>query len=208
MRLEDLNATDDGRLASPSAARNREAIAKVLSQFLPQSGLVLEIASGTGEHAVHLAHVMPNLIWQPSEQDKDCLRSISTWAAAEMRENVLQPLCLDVTDAQWPIAAADAIVCINMLHIAPWSAAQALLRGAKRILPPRGLLCLYGPYRLAGKHTSASNQAFDMQLRATNSEWGVRDLEETAHEARTFDLKLARTIDMPANNLVVVFEKL
>ena len=207
MRLEDLNATGDGRLASPSAKRNREPIAKVLSQVLPPSGLVLEIGSGTGEHAIHFARVMPHLTWQPSEQDKDCLRSISAWTAVEAQANVLQPLDLDVTDAQWPIATAHAIVCINMVHIAPWSVAQALLRGAGRILPPGGLLCLYGPYRVAGKHTSASNRKFDAQLRAMNSEWGVRDLDALANEARTFNIDLARTFQMPANNLVTVFRK-
>ncbi len=207
MRLEDLNDTGDGRLASPSAERNREPIAEVLSQVLPQSGLVLEVGSGTGEHAIHFARVMPHLTWQPSEQDKDCLHSISAWTAVEAQANVRQPLYLDVTDAQWPIAAADVIVCINMIHIAPWSVAQALLRGASHILPPGGLLCLYGPYRVAGKHTSASNRAFDAQLRAMNSEWGIRDLDATANEARTFNIELARTFHMPANNLVAVFQK-
>jgi SAM-dependent methyltransferase len=207
MRLEDLNTSDDGRLVSASAKRNREPIAKVLSQVLPQSGLVLEVGSGTGEHAVHFARVMPHLAWQPSEQDKDCLCSISAWVAAEAQANVRQPLYLDVTDAQWPIAAADAIISINMIHIAPWSVAQALLRGASRILPPGGLLCLYGPFSVAGKHTSASNRAFDAQLRGMNSEWGVRDLNATASEARVLNIELARTFHMPANNLVAVFRK-
>jgi len=207
MRLEDQNASGDGRLASPSAERNREPIAEVLSQVLPQSGLVLEVGSGTGEHAVHFAHVMPHLAWQPTEKDKDCLRSISAWAALEAQANVRRPLYLDVTDAQWPIAAADAIICINMIHVAPWSVAQALFRGASRILSPGGLLCLYGPYRVAGKHTSASNRAFDAQLRAMNSEWGVRDLDAVSHEAQSFNIELVRTFQMPANNLIVVFRK-
>lgn len=207
MRLEDLNASGDGRLASPSAERNREPIAEVLSQILPQSGLVLEVGSGTGEHAIHFAHVMRHLAWQPSEQDKDCLRSISAWAALEAQANVRRPLYLDVTDAQWPIAAADAIICINMIHIAPWSVAQALFRGASRILPPGGLLCLYGPYRVAGKHTSPSNRAFDAQLRAMNSEWGVRDLDAVSHEALSFNIEFVRTFQMPANNLILIFRK-
>ena len=207
MRLEDLNASDDGRLASPSAERNRKPIAEVLAEVLPQSGLVLEVGSGTGEHAVHFARAMPHLTWQPSEQDAACLRSISAWLAVEAQANVRQPLSLDVTDAQWPIAAADAIICINMIHIAPWSVAQALLRGANSILPPGGLLCLYGPYRVAGKHTSASNRAFDAQLRAMNSEWGVRDLDAVSNEARALDVELERTFQMPANNLIAVFRK-
>src|SRR5262245_3208176 len=207
MRLEDLNASDDGRLASPSAARNREPIAEVLAEVLPQSGLVLEVGSGTGEHAVHFARVMPHLTWQPSERDEACLRSISAWASVEARANVRQSLYLDVTDAQWPIVAADAIICINMFHIAPWSVAQALLRGASRILPPGGPLCLYGPFRIAGKHTSASNRAFDAQLRAMNSEWGVRDLDAVSHEAQSFNIELERTFQMPANNLIAVFRR-
>src|SRR5262245_28244441 len=193
MRLEDLNASNDGRLASPSAQRNKEPIAEVLAQVLPQAGLVLEVGSGTGEHTVHFARVMPHLTWQPSEQDNDCLRSISAWAGVEAQPNVRQPLYLDVTDAQWPIVAADAIISINMIHIAPWSVTQALLRGAGGILRPGGLLCLYGPYCVAGKHTSASNRAFDAQLRAMNSEWGVRDLDEVSSEARAFNLELERT---------------
>ena len=207
MRLEDLNASDDGRLASPSAQRNRESIAEVLAEVLPHSGLVLEVGSGTGEHAVHFARVMPHLIWQPSEQDKDCLRSISAWAAVEAQTNVREPLYLDVTDAQWPIEAADAIICINMIHIAPWSVARALLRGASRILSSGGLLCLYGPYRVAGRHTSVSNRAFDAQLRAINPEWGVRDLDAISNEARAFNVELERTFQMPANNLIAVFRK-
>jgi SAM-dependent methyltransferase len=207
MRLEDLSTSDDGRLASPSAARNREAIAEALAQVLPQEGLVLEVGSGTGEHVVHFARVMPHLAWQPSEQDVVCLRSISAWVAVGAQANVRQPVFLDVASAEWPIAAADAIICINMIHIAPWSAAQALLGGASRILPAGGTLCLYGPYRVAGTHTSASNRAFDAQLRATNSEWGVRDLDAVSSAARGFNLDLERTFQMPANNLIAVFRK-
>jgi SAM-dependent methyltransferase len=179
----------------------------VLAQVLPQSGLVLEIGSGTGEHAVHFARAMPHLIWQPSEQDESCLRSISAWVAIEGQANVREPVSLDVTDAQWPIATADAIVCINVIHIAPWSATQALLRGATRILPTGGLLCLYGPYRVAGKHTSASNRAFDAQLRAINSEWGVRDLDAVSNEARALNVEFERSFQMPSNNLIAVFRK-
>jgi hypothetical protein len=171
MRLEDLGASAGGRLFSPSAERNREPIAEVLSQVLPQSGLVLEVGSGTGEHAVHFARVMPHLTWQPSEQDADCLRSISGWAAVEGLPNVRPALYLDIVDDRWPIEAADAIVSINLIHIAPWSATRALMRGASGILPAAGHLSLYGPYRAAGKHTSASNRVFDAQLQAVNPEW-------------------------------------
>ena len=208
MRLEDLDASGDGRLTSPSAARNKEPIAAVLSQVLPRSGLVLEVGSGTGEHAVHFARVMPHLAWQPTEQDEECLRSICAWAAVETQANVRQPRYLDVIDAQWPIEAADAIICINMIHVAPWAATQGLLRGSSRILPPAGLLCLYGPYRVGDKHWSTSNKAFDAQLRAINAEWGVRDLDAVSNEARVFNIELERTFEMPANNLIAVFRKL
>jgi Protein of unknown function (DUF938) len=154
MRLEDLDASGDGRLTSPSAARNKEPIAAVLSQVLPRSGLVLEVGSGTGEHAVHFARVMPHLAWQPTEQDEECLRSICAWAAVETHANVRQPLYLDVIDAQWPIEAADAIICINMIHIAPWAATQGLLRGSSRILPPAGLLIPRGRQALVCKQQS------------------------------------------------------
>ena len=207
MRLEDLDASIGGRLWSPSAERNRQPIAEVLSRVLPQSGLVLEVGSGTGQHAVHFARVMPQLTWQPSEQDAVCLRSISAWASIEGLPNVRHPLYLDIAHEQWPIEAADAVVSINLIHIAPWSATHALLRGASSILPAAGLLCLYGPYRAGGKHTSASNRAFDAQLQAVNPEWGVRDLDEVSSEARAVDLEFVRTFEMPANNLIVVFRK-
>ena len=207
MRLEDLGASTDGRLWSPSAERNRRAIGEALSRVLPQSGLVLEVGSGTGQHAVHFGRLMPDLTWQPSEQDADCLRSISAWASMESLPNMRPPLYLDIADERWPIEAADAVVSINLIHIAPWSATHALLRGASSILPAAGLLCLYGPYREGGKHTSASNRAFDAQLQAVNPGWGVRDLDEVSSEARAVDLEFVRTFEMPANNLIVVFRK-
>jgi SAM-dependent methyltransferase len=205
MRLEDLDASTDGRLWSPSAERNRQPIADVLSRVLPQPGIVLEVGSGTGQHAVHFGRVMPDLTWQPSEQDADCLRSISAWASIEALPNVRPPLYLDIADERWPIEAADAVVSINLIHIARWSATHALLRGASSILPAAGLLCLYGPYRVGGKHTSASNRAFDAQLQAVNAEWGVRDLDEVSNEANAGGLEFVRTFEMPANNLIVVF---
>jgi hypothetical protein len=190
-------------------ARRRSAtgkpIADVLSRVLPQSGLVLEVGGGTGQHAVHFGRVMPDLTWQPSEQDADCLRSILAWITIEALPNVRPPLYLDIADERWPIEGADAVVSINLIHIAPWSATRALLRGASSILSAARLLCLYGPYRVGGKHTSASNRAFDAQLQAANPEWGVRDLDEVSNEARAVDLELAQTFEMPANNMVVVF---
>jgi hypothetical protein len=207
MRLEDLDASTDGRLWSPSAERNRQPIAEVLSRVLPQSGLALEVGSGTGQHVVHFARVMPQLTWQPTEQDADCLRSISAWASIEAQPNMRRPLYLDINAERWQIEATDAVVSINLIHIAPWSATHALLRGASSILPASGLLCLYGPYRVGGKHTSASNRAFDAQLQAVNPEWGVRDLDEVSDEASVVGLEFVRTFEMPANNLLVVFRK-
>jgi len=208
MRCEELGVSSEGRLTSPSAERNRGPIADVLVQVLPKAGLVLEIGSGTGEHIIHFARAMPYLRWQPSEQDADCLRSIQGWLAFENPRNVLQPLRLDVHEARWPIDSVDAILSINMLHIAPSSATQGLMRGAGAILPAGGVLCLYGPFRMRGRHTSASNRAFDAQLRAADPSWGVRDLDEVAHEARALDLEFVRTFEMPANNLIVVFRKM
>jgi SAM-dependent methyltransferase len=174
MRLEELDASTHGRLMSPSAQRNKEPIAHVLSQILPEAGVVLEISSGTGEHIVHFARLMPRITWQPSEVDADCLRSIAGWVAFEGLANVRPTLRLDVNDAPWPVGPVDAIVCINMIHIAPWPATQALMRGAGAALRGSGLLCLYGPYRIRGKHTSPSNHAFDAQLRAGNPDGSPR----------------------------------
>jgi SAM-dependent methyltransferase len=207
MRLEDLDTSTDGRLFSPSAKRNKQPIAEAFSKVLPQSGLVLEVGSGTGQHIVHFARVMPHLVWQPSERDADCLRSISAWICIEAQPNVRTPLYLDINDERWPIDTADAVVSINLMHIAPRSATHTLLRGAAGVLSPAGLLCLYGPYRVRGKHTSASNRAFDAQLQAANPEWGVRDLDEVSNEARAVDLEFVRTLEMPANNLIVIFRK-
>jgi cyclopropane fatty-acyl-phospholipid synthase-like methyltransferase len=207
MRLEDLAASTHGRLMSPSAQRNKEPIARALSQILPETGLVLEVGSGTGEHVVHFARVRPDITWQPSEVDADCLRSIAGWVAFEGVPNVRLALHLDVNDVRWPIDAVDAIVSINMIHIAPWSATQALLRGASLALRESGLVCLYGPYQIRGKHTSESNRAFDAQLRAENIAWGVRDLNDVEAAARAVDLEFVRTFEMPANNLIVAFRK-
>ena len=207
MRLEVLDASADGRLSSPSASRNKQPIGEVFSRVLPPSGLVLEVGSGTGEHAVHFARLMPRLTWQPSEQDADCLRSISAWESADAQPNLRSPLYLDINAETWPIEAADAIVSINLIHIAPWSATHALMRGASRTLVPAGLLCLYGPFQMQGMHTSVSNRAFDEQLRVANSEWGVRDLDEVSAVANVEGLKCMEIVEMPANNLIVVFRK-
>jgi hypothetical protein len=207
VRCEELGALANHRLVSPSAERNRAPISEVLSQVLPERGVVLEISSGTGQHVVHFARAMPNLIWQPSERDDDCLKSIVAWLSVEQLPNVRPPLHLDVSASPWPITSAAALVCINMIHIAPWSAAQALFRGGEGLLRGGGVVCLYGPFRRQGRHTSPSNEAFDELLRRQDPDWGVRDLDEVARLADTAGFDLLQTHEMPSNNLTVVFRK-
>jgi hypothetical protein len=207
VRCEELGSLANHRLVSPSAERNRAPISEVLSQVLPERGVVLEISSGTGQHVVHFARAMPNLIWQPSERDDDCLRSIVAWLSAEQLPNVCPPLHLDVSASPWPITSAAALVCINMIHIAPWSAAQALFRGGEGLLSGGGVACLYGPFRRQGRHTSPSNEAFDELLRRQDPDWGVRDLDEVSRLADTVGFDLLQTHEMPSNNLTVVFRK-
>ena len=199
--------TGDARLFSPSTARNRDPILDVLRQVLPRSGLVLEIASGSGEHAVHFASQLPGLQWQPSDADAEARASIEAWRAKTALPNLLPPLTLDVMAQPWPVARADALVCINMIHISPWAATESLMAGAARLLPDRGPLFLYGPYRRDDRHTAPSNEAFDRDLRRRNPEWGVRNLEEVVRLAEVSGLDLQRTVEMPANNLSVVFSR-
>jgi SAM-dependent methyltransferase len=207
MRCETLSQLEAGRLVSPSAERNKGPVAEVLKRALPDRGLVLEIGSGTGQHVVHFAQETPHLTWQPSERDPECLQSIALWIAAEGSANVLAPLRLDVGEQPWPVASAAAVVSLNMIHIAPWDAGMALIRGAAAVLEPGAVLFLYGPFRRAAMHTSPSNEAFDRQLRAQNPAWGVRDLEEVARYAAAHDFGPPETHDMPANNLSVVLRK-
>lgn len=176
-----------------------------MRRVLPENGLVLEVASGTGEHAVHFARHLPALVWQPSDPDPDSRASIAGWRDAERLTNVLPPLDLDVMSFPWPVAHADAVACINMVHIAPWAATEALMKGAARILPPGGVLYLYGPYKRNGRHTAPSNAAFDRDLCARNPAWGVRDLDDVAKTALTHGLHLRETVEMPSNNQSVLF---
>lgn len=194
-------------LSSPSVARNREPILAVLRRILPQAGTVLEIASGTGEHAVFFAAALPHLTWQPTDRDERALRSIATHRATSGLTNLLAPLALDAAAPEWPVGQADAIVAINMVHISPWQATQGLMAGAGRLLPPGGVLYLYGAYKENGAHTAPSNAAFDEDLRRRNPEWGVRDLEEVARLAEAHGLTLSERIAMPANNLSLVFRR-
>jgi len=197
----------DRRLYAPAAVRNRDAILAVLRDHLPARGLVLELASGSGEHLAHFAAQLPDLAFQPSDPDDAARASADAWAAATGAANLRPALALDATAADWPIAAADAVLCINMIHIAPWRAAGGLIAGAARILPAGGLLYLYGPFKRAGAHTAPSNQAFDASLRAQNAAWGVRDLDAVAALAASAGFAGPQIVAMPANNLSLIFRR-
>jgi len=199
-------ATLDARLHAPATQRNRVPILDVLSRVLPTSGTVLEIASGTGEHAAWFAHQLRPLVWQPSDPDPVMRRSIESYRQAVAR--LPAPLDLDATRLPWPVEAVRAVVCINMIHIAPWAAAEGLMKGAGLVLPAKGVLYLYGPFRRGGAHTAPSNAAFDQGLRAENPAWGVRDLEAVTALAEANGLAFSETVEMPSNNLSVVFEKI
>ena len=187
--------------------RNREPILEVLRRILPSAGTVLEIASGSGEHAVHFAARLPHLTWQPSDPDAVARDSIAAWRDEAQAPNLLPPLPIDVRHHPWPIASADAVVCINMIHIAPWTTCEALLRGAATLLAPGGPLYLYGPFLIDGRFTAPSNAAFDRELRRHNPEWGVRDLAEVRTAARRHGFRFVERVDMPANNFSVLFAK-
>ena len=193
--------------SAPAAERNKEPILAVLRRVLPAMGLALEIASGTGQHAVHFAKALPRWTWQPSEPDPQNRKSIAAWLAQAGLANVLPPLDLDVCRDEWPVERADAVVCINMIHISPWQATEQLLAGCGRLLEPGGILFLYGPYRRSGRHTAPSNEAFDESLRQRNPQWGVRDLEAVEEAAARHGLALSEVVEMPANNLSVVFQR-
>ncbi|MEX3895824.1 DUF938 domain-containing protein [Paraburkholderia sp. BR10954] len=197
----------DARQHSPSAERNREPILAVLRDALPARGRVLEIASGTGEHAIWFAGALPGLDWQPSDADEEARESIAAWTAHAGLANVREPLALDVHQPDWGVDALDAMVCINMIHISPWSAAQALIDGAGRRLVDGGVLYLYGPYRRGGAHTAPSNEAFEQWLKSRNPEWGVRDMEAIVALGDAAGLTCERVVAMPANNFSLVFRK-
>jgi cyclopropane fatty-acyl-phospholipid synthase-like methyltransferase len=198
----------DRRHRSPSTARNRAPILAVLERVLPAGAHVLEIASGAGEHAVFVARAMPHLLWQPSDPDAESRASIVSWIAHENLSNVLAPLAIDVRADDWGVEGAfDAIVAINMIHIAPWDAALGLLGGAGRTLRSGGVLYLYGPFLREGQHTAPSNAAFDLWLKERDPAFGVRDLAQVVEAASAQGLSLTDVTDMPANNFSVVFTK-
>lgn len=207
----ETRAQANDRMFSPSAARNREPVLQVLRDILPASGRALEIASGTGEHITFFASHLPDWQWQPSDPDDDSRRSIAAWTATEDLPNVAPPLAIDSGAVAWGVegqAPFDALLSLNMVHIAPWSAAQGLFAGAGRLLRPGGLLFLYGPFREGGVHNAPSNAEFDRSLKSRNPEWGVRDIDALQDLAHANSLALIRRLAMPANNRSLVFEKL
>lgn len=202
-----MSPPTDERQHSPAAQRNADPILRLLQRHLPERGHVLEIASGTGQHAVHFAGAFPGVTWQPSDVEPSALASIRAWRASDGPANLQPPCELDVTAAEWPITAADAIVCVNLLHIAPWSVTEALMRGAAGLLPLGGRLLIYGPFRVDGQHTAESNARFDADLRARDPSWGIRDIDVVAETGRAQGMRHLETVAMPANNRILVFER-
>ena len=199
----------DRRRFAPAAARNRDAILEVLRRHLPAQGLALEIASGTGEHCVHFASALgPALMFQPSDPDADARASIDAWGRALRLANVCPAIALDAAAPDWPVACADAVLCINMIHISPWAATIGLVRGAARVLREGGMLYLYGPFHRGGRPTAEGNERFDQDLRRQNPLWGVRNLEDVAALAATAGFGLPTIEDMPANNVSLIFRRL
>ena len=195
------------RRSAPAALRNREPIADVLAGWLPASGLVLEIASGTGEHAIFFAERFPQLDWQPSDVHSSALSSIAAWREEAQLPNVLAALAIDAASADWPIDRADAILSINMVHISPWTSALGLLSGAQRLLAPGAPLIMYGPWLKGDVDTVPSNLEFDSELKRRDPEWGLRRVEDFAAAAEERGLGLEATRAMPANNLMLLLRR-
>jgi cyclopropane fatty-acyl-phospholipid synthase-like methyltransferase len=201
---------DSAKRYAPATLRNREPIREVLQEVLPQRGYVLEIGSGSGEHAVFFAASFPALTWQPTDADSECLASIAAWRAEAGLPNLRAPRHLDVCTPAWPAAddqVFDAVVNINMIHIAAWEVCQGLMAGAARVLRGEGILLLYGPFKVAGRHTAPSNAAFDASLKAMNPRFGTRDVAAVAAEAARHGLMLEKQVQMPANNFSLVFRR-
>lgn len=205
--LDPQTRTPEGALASPATARNTGPILEVLKAHLPARGRVLEVASGAGEHAVAFARALPGLEWTPSDPSAEARASIAAWAEAAGLPNLGPPLALDMLDAAgWPAGPVEAVVCINMIHISPWAATEGLMRLAGRVLQrPGGLLVLYGPYREPELELAPSNAAFDASLKARDPRWGLRDRTEVEAAAKAERLAMTRRVEMPANNLMLLF---
>ena len=206
--MDERDEEDDGRRFAAAAGRNRGPILGVLGRVLPPRGDLLEIGAGTGEHAVHLAPNFPGLTWQPSDPDPVSRASIDAWCAHVGAPNLRPALAIDAADQNWPNEQVDVIVAINVVHISPWSTAVGLFAGAGRGLRAGGLLYLYGPFRVGGRHTAPSNEAFDASLRARDPRWGIRDLEALEELAAQQGLAPAERVAMPANNLSLIFRRL
>lgn len=201
---------DGGRGAkrhAPATLRNRDAITAVLADWLPASGTVLEVASGSGEHVVHFAAAFPHLNWQPSDPDPAALTSIAAWAADAALANIARPIALDAAAPDWPLERAAAILCINMVHISPWPATIGLFAGAARLLASGAPLILYGPYIEPDVPTADSNRAFDGNLRARDPAWGLRDIDAVKVAAAAADFIFIERRAMPANNLMLLFRR-
>jgi hypothetical protein len=198
----------DDRQYAPATLRNRDLIVDVLRDVLPTTGVILEIASGSGEHIVHFARHFPALVFQPSDPEPDARLSAAAWVSATGVRNVRAPIALDAAHSVWPIESADGIICINMVHISPWAATLGLIKGAAAILPPASPFYLYGPYIREGFATAPSNQAFDLNLRDRNPSWGLRHLEAVAAMAQSVGFSAAVITEMPASNLSVVFRRM
>lgn len=194
------------KLAWPAPERNKEPILEVLKRVLPREGTLLEIASGTGQHAVHFARHLPGLVVQPSDVDPAHLASIRAWGSEAMLSNLREPLLLDVL-GDWNIGTVDAVFNANMIHIAPWECAVALFEGVGRVLRAGGVFVLYGPFRVGGVHTAPSNEVFDRDLRSRDPRWGVRDIDELLPLAERAKLELVERVAMPANNQCLVFTR-
>ena len=192
---------------APAAERNRGPILEVLRRVLPRSGTVVEIASGTGQHTAFFSEHLSDLCWQPTDASPEALQSISAWATDAARSNFLAPIELDVLWPTWPVTAADAVLCINMIHISPWEATEALFVGAQRLLPSGSPLVTYGPYRVHGEHTAPSNAAFDRSLRSRNPRWGVRDVDDLVELGDRTGFALLEQVPMPANNMTLLWAR-
>ena len=192
---------------APAAERNRQPIVDVLRRVLPPTGLVLEVASGTGQHAVFFSEHLSELRWQPSDASEEALQSICAWVEQTARGNLLPPIELDVCSPRWPIAQADAVLCINMIHISPWETTESLFLGAGALLAAGSPLVTYGPYKLRGEHSAPSNAAFDESLRSRNPRWGVRDLNALIELAGRTGFELRERVAMPANNMTLVWTR-
>jgi hypothetical protein len=208
IQVECARKMTDHRQYAPATVRNRDFILGVLRDVLPMTGVILEIASGSGEHVVHFARNFPSLTFQPSDPGPEALLSVAAWVKDAQVTNVRAPLVLDASQSIWPIASADGIICINMVHISPWDATVGLISGAASILAPGSPLYLYGPYKRKGFATAPSNQAFDRNLRDRNPTWGLRDLEAVAAIAQSVGFSVPAVTEMPANNLSVVFRRM